>query len=50
MNKFLLGLTLLFCFTIGSSIAFADHCAGGHDKGTKTSTSTSEESKEKEKK
>tara|TARA_B110001452_G_C14996408_1_gene348334 strand:+ start:78 stop:245 length:168 start_codon:yes stop_codon:yes gene_type:complete len=50
MNKFLLGLTLLFFFTISSTIALADHCAGGHDKATETSTSTSEESEEKEKK
>ena len=50
MNKFLLGLTLLFFFTISSSTVFANHCAGGHDKATETSTSTSEESKEKDKK
>ena len=50
MNKYLLALTLSFFFTMSSTVAFANHCAGGHDKATETSTSTSEESKEKEKK
>ena len=50
MKNLLLSSIFSFIFAFSSNNVLANHCSGGHDKGTETSTSTSEESKETEKK